>query len=316
MTRTLAATAGRSARDSAASSSPETAASRRCSMWSPPALATRRISWVSSGSRCTPATSRSRSDSGRSPATVPSQSTRASTNNGLPALRWKAVPTSSADGAWPRMPLSSSATSRWESLGSSYRVTRSTRSSSASSGRSGWSRCSSSDRYVTMNSSAPVPPRLRIRKASRSRVDWSAQCASSMTTTVVGALAVAQARVDLAGLGVDQERLEELAVPLEQGVGQRAVAPEDPLAVQVDEQAGDGVEQPLAVLDQLPGEPAEQPPELPGVLQVLGDQDRVAGVGLVDQADRSHRRELADLEGAHHPVLLVGDPGGQLLEGV
>jgi hypothetical protein len=58
---------------------------------------------------------------------------------------------------------------------------------------------------------------------------------------VVGALAVAQGGVDLAGLGVDQERLEELAVPLEQGVGQRAVAPEHAFAVQVDEQAGDGL---------------------------------------------------------------------------
>jgi hypothetical protein len=65
--------------------------------------------------------------------------------------------------------------------------------------------------------------------------------------------------------------------------------------VQVDEQAGDRVEQALAVLGQLAGQPPEQAPELPGVLQVLGDQDRVAGVGLVDQADRLHRRELAEL---------------------
>ena len=122
-------------------------------------------------------------------------------------------------------------------------------------------------------------------------------------------------RVDLAGLGVDQERLEQLAVALEQGVGQRAV-PRTPLPVQVDQQAGDGVEQPLAVLDQLAGKTQEQPPELPGMLQVLGDQDGVAGVGLVDQADRRTSRELADLQVAQDPVLLVGDPAGQLLEGV
>jgi len=132
----------------------------------------------------------------------------------------------------------------------------------------------------------------------------------------VGALAVAQDRVDLAGLGVDQERLEQLAVALEQGVGQRAVPPEHPLPVQVDEQAGDGVEQPLAVLDQLAGETPEQPPELPGMLQVLGDQDGVAGVGLVDQPDRPDRRELADLQVAQDPVLLDGDPARELLEGV
>ena len=36
----------------------------------------------------------------------------------------------------------------------------------------------------------------------------------------------------------------------------------------------------------------------------------------VDQPDRSDRRELADLQLAQHPVLLVGDPGWQLLEGV
>ena len=94
-------------------------------------------------------------------------------------------------------------------------------------------------------------------------VDQGAGHVLDQDVEVVGALAVAQDRVDLAGLGVDQERLEQLAVALEQGVGQRAVPPEHPLPVQVDQQAGDGVEQPVAVLDQLAGETPEQPPELP-----------------------------------------------------
>ena len=60
---------------------------------------------------------------------------------------------------------------------------------------------------------------------------------------VVGALPVGQGRVDLARLGVDEERLDPIAVTPEQGVGERAVAPEHAAAMQVDEQPGHGVEQ-------------------------------------------------------------------------
>jgi hypothetical protein len=128
-------------------------------------------------------------------------------------------------------------------------------------------------------------------------------------------LAVGETRMDLAGLGVDQDRLEGLAVALEEGVGQRAVAPEHAGAVQVHQQDRHRVQQPLAVLGQA-RQPLEQPPVLPGMGQELGDQDGVAAGRLLDQPDRRHRRQRPRLEVAQHLVLLAGDPGRQLLERV
>ena len=61
------------------------------------------------------------------------------------------------------------------------------------------------------------------------------------------ALTVAELRMHLAGLGVDQPGLQHLTVAGEQCVGQRAVAPEHPMAVQLHQQTGHRVEQPGAV---------------------------------------------------------------------
>ena len=62
--------------------------------------------------------------------------------------------------------------------------------------------------------------------------------------------------MDLAGLGVHQPRLQHLAVAGEEGVGQRAVTPEHAVAVQLDQQAGHRVEQPVQVLGGVPGHAA------------------------------------------------------------
>ena len=140
------------------------------------------------------------------------------------------------------------------------------------------------------------------------------------------ALAVGQAGMDVAGLGVHQPRLQQLPVAGEQRVRQRAVAPEHAVAVQVHQQAGHGVEQPGAV----PGsvrQPHEQAPVLPRPLEVVRDEDRVplavrhlstctrAAVATVqDQAGGSDRRQTHRLQVAQHRVLLVRDAVRQLLE--
>ncbi len=152
-------------------------------MVSPPALATRSTSWVSSGSRRTASSSRSRSDSGSSQLSSPSQPSSVSTNSGLPSVRRYSASARSAASWRPRIPAASSAVSWLVSRGSSTRSTQAIRSSAASIGRSGWVRCSSSERNVTMISSPLMARWLPIRKVSRSRLDRSAQCASSMTST-------------------------------------------------------------------------------------------------------------------------------------
>ena len=74
----------------------------------------------------------------------------------------------------------------------------------------------------------PVQPGRQIVEARRDVLDQDVD--------VELALPVGQLRMHLAGLGVDEPRLQHLPVAGEQGVGQRAVAPEDAVAVQLDEQ--------------------------------------------------------------------------------
>ena len=80
------------------------------------------------------------------------------------------------------MSSSAEATSSRVSGGSSRRATCESRSSSASSGRSGWRRWSSSTRYVAMTRTRSRH-RLRARKATKARVEGSAQWRSSRTRT-------------------------------------------------------------------------------------------------------------------------------------
>ncbi len=79
---------------------------------------------------------------------------------------------------------------------------------------------------------------------------------------VVFALAVGQPVVDLARLGVDEVGLDPVAVAAEQRVGERAVAPEDAVAVEIDEEERHRVEKAVAVAAGSWRQAHEQPPVL------------------------------------------------------
>ena len=91
---------------------------------------------------------------------------------------------------------------------------------------------------------------------------------------VVGSLAVGERGVDLAGLGIHQVGLDRAAVTPEQGVRERAVAPVHAGTVEVHQQRGHGVEQPLAIAARRQRDAHEEPPVLERVAEVLGYQDR------------------------------------------
>jgi hypothetical protein len=87
------------------------------------------------------------------------------------------------------------------------------------------------------------------------------------------ALPVRQLRVNLARLGIDQERLNPVAIAPEQRVRQRAVAPEDPSPVEIHEEPRHRIEKARAVWPGPDREAHHQSPVLERVLQVFGDQD-------------------------------------------
>ena len=117
------------------------------------------------------------------------------------------------------------------------------------------------------------------------------------------ALAVGERRVDLARLGVDEVGLDPVAVPPEQRVRERAVAPVDAAAMEVDEQQRHRVEQPVAVRRRHLAEAHQQAPVLQRVAQVLGHEDRVAALGPLREAEGAHRRQARLLEVAQDVVL-------------
>ena len=132
-------------------------------------------------------------------------------------------------------------------------------------------------------------------------------------------LPVGQLRVLLAGLRVDQVRLQRARVVPEQRVGQRAVAPEEPGQVQPDQQLDQRVEQPVGRL-QAPGV-GEDRPVGGRVAEEPGDQDRVLvaapGPVPVDRdADHLHGRDAELGQRPEQPVLAPGQPLAELLEGV
>ena len=132
---------------------------------------------------------------------------------------------------------------------------------------------------------------------------------------VVGPLAVRQLVVDLGRLGVHQVGLEGLAVTDQQRVGQRAVAPVDAAPVQLDEEAGHGVEQAIALGHGPLAQPDEEAAVLEGPGQEAGDQDGGVIARTLRQADGPDGRELAVLEGPQGLVLAPCRPQGQLLDG-
>ena len=130
---------------------------------------------------------------------------------------------------------------------------------------------------------------------------------------VVLAHPVRQRLLDLAGLGVDHVRGQRAGVEPEQRVRQRAVAPVEADEVQPYEQLDQRVEQPVRRL--VTARVGEQRAVGDGVLEELGDQDRVEVVGPVDDdADHADRRHLVLGEDAQQPVLATGQLGVDLLQ--
>jgi len=138
---------------------------------------------------------------------------------------------------------------------------------------------------------------------------------------VVGALPVGQSRVLLAGLRVDQVRLQRARVVPVQRVGQRAVPPEEPGQVQPDEQFDQRVQQAVDGLDA--ARVGEDRAVRRRVGEEPGDQDRVAvllaGLRLV-QVDRDpdhlDGRDVQVGQRSQHLVLAPRQPFTQLLERV
>jgi hypothetical protein len=122
--------------------------------------------------------------------------------------------------------------------------------------------------------------------------------------------------VDLAGLGIDEEGLDLVAVAPEQRVGERAVAPVHARPMQVDEQPGHRVEQPIAVRAGTEREPHHQAPVLNRVLEVFGDQHRGVVLARLAQTDRLDRRQAPCPEVAQDVELGAGDGQRLLLERV
>jgi hypothetical protein len=106
---------------------------------------------------------------------------------------------------------------------------------------------------------------------------------------VVLALAVRQPRLQLARLRVDEIRGQLPCIAAEEGIRERAVAPEEAGQVQPDEQLSEGVEEALELVGEWP--PREREPVREREVQVARDQDvrqlrlTVAGA-LGDDADR------------------------------
>ena len=130
------------------------------------------------------------------------------------------------------------------------------------------------------------------------------------------ALPVGERRVDLGRLGVHEVGLDRVAVPPEQRVGERAVAPVDAAAMEVDEEQRHRVQQPVAVRRRDLAEAHQQAPVLHRVAQVLGHEDRVAALGARREAEGAHRRQARLLEVAQDLELGLGDVLGELLERV
>ena len=136
---------------------------------------------------------------------------------------------------------------------------------------------------------------------------------------VVLALAVAERRVQVAGLGVDEVGGEGAGVAPKEGVRQGAVVPDEAGEVQASDERDEGVEQTVdGVGTQVAGEhrAVRQRPR-----QVLGDQDgvqrravrRLASRHDTDRDDGGH---VGALEVAQQPVLAQGVGLDDLLERV
>jgi hypothetical protein len=119
----------------------------------------------------------------------------------------------------------------------------------------------------------------------------------------------------LAGLGVDQVRLQGAGVGPEQGVGQRAVAPEEPGQVQPGQQLDQRVDEPVG--GRAAARVGEQRAVGGGVVQVAGDQDGVGVRAAVDDdPDHLHGRHVQLGQRPQQPVLAAGQPLADRLQRV
>ena len=133
---------------------------------------------------------------------------------------------------------------------------------------------------------------------------------------VVGPLPIGQGLVDLARLGVDQIRLDPVAVTPEEGVRERAIAPVDAAAMEIDEEERHRVEEPLTMAGWAGRQPHEEPPVLERVGEVRGHEDRALTHRGFGDARRPNGRKARLFETQEHLVLGPAGLDRQLLQGV
>ena len=122
--------------------------------------------------------------------------------------------------------------------------------------------------------------------------------------------------MDLAGLGVDEERLDLVAVATEQRVRQRAVAPEHACPMEVDQQPCHRIEEPVPVRAGTEREAHQQAAVLDREREVLGHEDRRVTLWRFGDADGLDRRQAECLEVPEHVELRPADRQRLLLERV
>ena len=96
---------------------------------------------------------------------------------------------------------------------------------------------------------------------------------------VLGALPVAELRVELAGLGVDDVGAQRSRIASEERVGQRAVAPEEAGDVESHEQVHEAVEEAIAERVVRTGR-TQHPAIRQGEVEMAGDQHRLQLVAV------------------------------------
>ena len=145
---------------------------------------------------------------------------------------------------------------------------------------------------------------------------------------VMGSLPIAELGVELAGLGVDDVGGEISRIQAEEGVGERAVTPEEAHDVQAHQQVDQGVQQPVCRSPQLRAG-LQRPAVGKREFEVPGDQNRLQlGAGPAgatrpapmptagDEGGDLHDRDQQTVELGEQPVLALRQPGGELLQRV
>ena len=129
-----------------------------------------------------------------------------------------------------------------------------------------------------------------------------------------GALAIGKAGVDLAGLGVHQERLQAVTVATQERVGQRTVTPEDAGPVQLHEKRGHGIKQSVAIAAGDEWHASEEASVLEREAKVVGGEDGHVLGQPFGHADDAHRGQAERLHLTKHVVLAARHGGWLLLE--